>query len=151
MSILSNIFRSLVNSTSPVSSVDTKKSPVVTITRYVRFRFIPTGSIDPNSGISFRITLDYNVGLIKYHAIICNGDNFSKVQAHKLLDESNRPVSTIQMNYNRMTGQFHIDPSKGTMGMILDHIYNPIGKHTPEDKLYLHALNKMHRNGFQLA
>lgn len=152
MSILSNIFSSLVmNSTGTEVKQPKKKESVINLYRYLRFFDSASGNIDSNSGMTFNITLDYTVGTIAYRAVICNEDNFSRKRGRDLVDASNRPLHVITMNYNQMTGKYEIDPDKGTMGMILSYIYRNDINHTHENKMYKRFIHKMHRLGYLMA
>ena len=148
MSILSNIFTSLILGN---NSSKNEKESVINLYRYVRFFDPITGNIDSNSGMTFKVILDYNVGTISYRAVICQNDNFSRKHGRDIVDSSNRPMFTIPMNYNEITGTYEIAPEKGTMGMILDHIYRVDIKHTHENKMYQRFIFKMHRLGFRIC
>ena len=152
MGIFSSLFPALFSADTYTPAVEVKdqqnndsRPPIVEFYRYLRFRNVFTGEIDSNSGITFKICLDYDTGLIEFIGEVCRFDNFSKKGGREYIDYLNhtgmRKWSQIEMNYNHSTGRYEIDPDEGTVGMIINYLsdYNNT-KFSKEDMLYRQAI-----------
>lgn len=151
MGIFSSLFPALFSTDTYTPAIEVKndkndsRSPIVEFYRYLRFRNVFTGEIDSNSGITFKIRLDYDHGLIEFLGVVCRIDNFSKKRGRDYADYLNhtgmRKWSRIEMNYNYSTGRYEIDPDEGTVGMIINYLsdYNNT-KFSEEDMLYRQSI-----------
>lgn len=161
MGIFSSLFPALFSADTytpdeetSVVSMTNSRPPIVEFYRYLRFWSPIDDMIDSNSGITFKVVLDYEHGLIEYVGAICENDNFSRVRGRDILNSPlfNREVSKIHMNYNQYTGKYEIDPDLGTVGMIVDHLtqtnLNRKILLNGADKLYQRIIERMKVIGY---
>lgn len=149
MKIMSSLFQSVFNRANHTKrlSLLAKRDPVVSLYRHVRFKNTVTRAVDSNSGMTFKIDLDYDAGTISYRAVMCNEDNFSRKRGRDLVDLSTRGISTIPMTFNCKLDKYTID-SCGVIGMIFNYLFRFDIYLNETEQLYKRYIQKMYKQGY---